>query len=581
MKSSLYENWEHELYAKCYWQAHPPRDFYLGIKRGLQAFQDFHLVDSKFSTLRQQYYTWSICNSIYYSNLTEETGLSMTDTQLLTMEILKKDADVDAIIREREQSFKEPSKFRDVVQHATAFKFLRSLTAPLSVSVVLELHNILMKDCLREDGVSANPGKFRTEDITVGRSGQPCTPPEKVPDRIQAIVSHYNNEQKRDSDKIALSSWLATAFVHVHPFSDGNGRMSRLLLNWSLMSFGCPFAITLQGGFIRKAKKNYFRCLEKSDLSRVSLPGYFTSPRLLNTLVLESIQSTIASFCEYARFSPSEVRLEARQPIRPEDKSIQMEIDDYVANQSSNAEYVKARDDVARWHKLSLITYSPSLMHPVHQRGAQEEAAKFLENEIDRTTLEANLRKYQHYGARTPTEISSMASAYQQLFYNDPVKVSLSEELILQTAFHISGTRGYRTIPAYSGAHLFPEPGCIQTAVKIMVLEFNQAQLEVRNSEDAIVGATKLMYEILALHPVDNGNGRLSRLLLCWVLRRCHVPFCVDFSLRSTERHHALIVDLIRTRMSPTADSSLVARVQLSIRNAWAATCNATQDATH
>ena len=129
MTSSLYENWEHELYAKCYWQTHHPRDFYLGIKRSLQAFRASHEIDSKFSTLRQQYYTWSICNSIYYSNLTEETGLSMTDTQLITMEILKKGANVETIIREREQSFKEPSKFRDVVQHAMAFKFLQSLTA--------------------------------------------------------------------------------------------------------------------------------------------------------------------------------------------------------------------------------------------------------------------------------------------------------------------------------------------------------------------------------------------------------------------------------------------------------------------
>lgn len=33
---------------------------------------------------------------------------------------------------------------------------------------------------------------------------------------------------------------LKLAFIHIHPFSDGNGRMSRLLLNWALIKNGYP-----------------------------------------------------------------------------------------------------------------------------------------------------------------------------------------------------------------------------------------------------------------------------------------------------------------------------------------------------
>ena len=158
-----------------------------------------------------------------------------------------------------------------------------------------------MKNCTREDGFAVKNGKYRTTDITVGRAGQPCCDPTDIPIRIAELVETFNTlSREQDTDVVALVSWLAYAFVMVHPFDDGNGRMSRLLLNWGLLSFGLPFPITLLMGYYKSARKNYFGCIKNSP--PVHSCDLVDPPKLVNSLVLESIWSHWCSFFEYIRF---------------------------------------------------------------------------------------------------------------------------------------------------------------------------------------------------------------------------------------------------------------------------------------
>lgn len=43
---------------------------------------------------------------------------------------------------------------------------------------------------------------------------------------------------KKYSDGIEKAAWIHAEFVRIHPFSDGNGRTARLLLNYELMRLG-------------------------------------------------------------------------------------------------------------------------------------------------------------------------------------------------------------------------------------------------------------------------------------------------------------------------------------------------------
>lgn len=56
---------------------------------------------------------------------------------------------------------------------------------------------------------------------------------------LQELCGWFNNEKKkRDYDPHALAARLQHRLVSIHPFSDGNGSLSRLLMNWSLENDG-------------------------------------------------------------------------------------------------------------------------------------------------------------------------------------------------------------------------------------------------------------------------------------------------------------------------------------------------------
>ena len=66
---------------------------------------------------------------------------------------------------------------------------------------------------------------------------------------------------KKKLNPIVLSAIVHLKFVSIHPFSDGNGRISRLVANYILYKRGYPL-------FLLKVTKRrlYYNALEKSNL---------------------------------------------------------------------------------------------------------------------------------------------------------------------------------------------------------------------------------------------------------------------------------------------------------------------------
>ena len=61
----------------------------------------------------------------------------------------------------------------------------------------------------------------------------------------------------RELNQIELAAWTHAEFVRIHPFPDGNGRTSRLLMNYQLMANGFP-AISIA----KENRLEYFNALE-------------------------------------------------------------------------------------------------------------------------------------------------------------------------------------------------------------------------------------------------------------------------------------------------------------------------------
>lgn len=121
------------------------------------------------------------------------------------------------------------------VNHQAAFRYVKECIAekrPLDEKIVKDIHQILM-DHIMPGGI------YR--DVNVYISGARHTPPSPM-EMYRQIKDFYLDLHWKGSDMnpIELAAWTHAEFVRIHPFRDGNGRTSRLIMNYQLMASGFP-----------------------------------------------------------------------------------------------------------------------------------------------------------------------------------------------------------------------------------------------------------------------------------------------------------------------------------------------------
>ena len=89
---------------------------------------------------------------------------------------------------------------------------------------------------------SAAKGELRKLNVTAGLGGKSYMSYQKVPARLAEFCDKLNNQRKNidASDVLSvydLSFWAHYELVTIHPWADGNGRTSRLLMNLIQMEF--------------------------------------------------------------------------------------------------------------------------------------------------------------------------------------------------------------------------------------------------------------------------------------------------------------------------------------------------------
>ena len=106
---------------------------------------------------------------------------------------------------------------------------------PITATFLRELHALAVQELIREG--DRTPGQFRTGPVLIAKSEH--KPPEavQVPSYIDELVAFINRDdpQKYDLMKVALAHHR---FGWVHPFSNGNGRVVRLLTYAMLIKYG-------------------------------------------------------------------------------------------------------------------------------------------------------------------------------------------------------------------------------------------------------------------------------------------------------------------------------------------------------
>lgn len=143
--------------------------------------------------------------------------------------------------------------------HKEALEFLYELMDSkkqntVSEHLIRELHQLVVQDSQRDIA-----GKYRNGDVYI--SGADHKPPTHidVPIKMRELVE-WLSANKNKYHIVELAALLHHKMVNIHPFWDGNGRVSRLVMNILILNAGYPLAVILKND-----RKRYYRVLSLAD----------------------------------------------------------------------------------------------------------------------------------------------------------------------------------------------------------------------------------------------------------------------------------------------------------------------------
>ena len=165
----------------------------------------------------------------------------------------------------------------EAINHEHAILFLNDLVKdddPITEWNIKNIHTLILKEIDDE-----NAGRYRSENVTI--KGATHIPPDfvKVPELMEKLILNYKTWNKYHP--IIRATLLHGELVKIHPFVDGNGRTSRLIMNLDLMKHGFNPVI------IKKENRlQYYEALDKAHTTK----DYTDFVKLINGLEIEMLK---------------------------------------------------------------------------------------------------------------------------------------------------------------------------------------------------------------------------------------------------------------------------------------------------
>ncbi len=191
-------------------------------------------------------------------DLYEQLILSLTyNTNRIEGSTLTEDETAAVIFRNETIKNKNLVEHLEAKNHQSAIKFLfdhLSKKGKIDEMLILKLHSILM------NGIRDDAGLYRRHGVRIVGSNVPTANYLKVPELMEKLVKEINQER---NDAIKSATHIHSKFEQIHPFSDGNGRIGRLILSAMLIERNLPPAV-----IEIKEKGLYLNYLRKSQLNK-------------------------------------------------------------------------------------------------------------------------------------------------------------------------------------------------------------------------------------------------------------------------------------------------------------------------
>jgi Fic family protein len=175
----------------------------------------------------------------------------------------------------------EMREFEEMKAHDVAFKLIQEWSSDvdfeLTETKIRELNEIILvkpfwKDAETQDGQKTrrlimvgqykeHPNSVRLQNGEIFEYASPI----ETPIKMAELIEWYRKEiELKRLHPIELAAMLHHKFVLIHPFDDGNGRISRLLINYVLLKNNLPPIVIKT-----KDKKNYLNALNQADVGNM------------------------------------------------------------------------------------------------------------------------------------------------------------------------------------------------------------------------------------------------------------------------------------------------------------------------
>ena len=147
---------------------------------------------------------------------------------------------------------------KETEAHKRVFYNMLSYKKDLNLDIILYWHNLLF-----QESESEIAGKIRRHNVAVSGSKAEFPFPAELNILLNEFIKWYN-KNKANLHPVELAALVHLKFVSIHPFTDGNGRISRILMNFILNKN--KFSML---NIFYNNRDAYYTALERSQIKKI------------------------------------------------------------------------------------------------------------------------------------------------------------------------------------------------------------------------------------------------------------------------------------------------------------------------
>lgn len=157
----------------------------------------------------------------------------------------------------------------EAINHSQAIEFIKDIAKKdiaIDERLIKEIHSVILYGIDRD-----HAGKYRNVSVIISGSMHVPPQPYLIEPQMEAFMQEFHRKEETKEHPVLIAAYLHDELVKIHPFIDGNGRTSRLLMNLYLLRKGYVI-INLKGD--NESKRSYYLALEKSHTTNDPLDFY-------------------------------------------------------------------------------------------------------------------------------------------------------------------------------------------------------------------------------------------------------------------------------------------------------------------